>query len=563
MGIRRENLLSRKRILVYISITFLFSTFISVFFKIPESENKNYIIMSCITLSIILLVGIVIVFRNRIYFAKHSNLGFIPIALIVMLTIAAGIAYPVIYSGINYTKLSDFENSIALVYGRVCNEPAESRTGKSIKIELKTSYIESETHILDKPNSKIVVYLKKNAETDNIKYGDGLSFVSELKRPVEELDNVKNFNYRNNLLSNGFYLTSYSEECSLYTPQDSLVDKLLFSFYMIRCEAKQYVEQTILSSDDNRALLSGIMFGIKDDFSDGLYDDMSKSGFMHIASVSGLHVAYLCMFLSFLLKYLNLRVRSIITIFILILFAGISAFTPSVNRAVIMTMFVMLANIFYKNADSLTSLFGAALILVLVNPYVLFNAGMILSFLGTFALLTIINPFKDLVVITVNTLTNKICHFLERFKLFSKKDNIDKAKKYLWRIIFAFLFSFITPLACQIITLPFLAYYFNFVTFGSILGNIIIIPCTSIAFIGGIVNFALYCINLPLSRLVAKIVIEPALEGICLVSNHIANSRLNYATEVTPVFLTFVMYYLFCVVIYCFLKFILRKFNSK
>lgn len=563
MNFKREKLLSRKRILVYISITFLFSTFISTFLKIPESENNRNIVLTCAILGTILFIGIIILFKNQVYLAKHRNISFIPIILIVLLWMLIGISYPVIYNNVNYSKLKVFEDSNTKVYGKVISEPSLSRSGKSIKVELKATYMESSDQILDKPNSKIIIYLTKNGQAENIKYGDGISFTAELTRPIEELDNVDNFNYRNSLLSNGFYLTSFAEDCSIYVPENNLGDKIMRTFYNIRCKANEYVESTILSSEDNRALLNGIMLGIKDSFSDELYDAMSKSGFMHVASVSGLHVAYLCMFLSFILKYLNLRVRSIVTILILILFAGIAAFTPSVNRAVIMTMFVMLANIFYKNSDSLTSLFASALILVFVNPYILFNAGMILSFLGTLALLTFINPLRDLVVIAVNSLTNLVCDFLERFKPFSKKDSIDKARKNIWKIIFAVLFSFMTPLACQIVTLPFLAYYFKFVSFGSIFGNILVIPCTSIAFIGGLFNFILYYINAPLSRFVANIVIEPALNVITGTAKYISSSNLNYATKVTPVFVTFVMYYSLCIMLYYFLTNIVKKLNCK
>ena len=234
-------------------------------------------------------------------------------------------------------------------------------------------------------------------------------------------------------------------------------DKFCGVGIMIRGKVSEYADY-ILAGSDESGLLKGILIGDKNDFSENLYSDMSKSGFMHIAAVSGLHVSFCALFLGVLLSAFSKKIRIAVTVPVLILFASVAAFTPSVNRAVIMMSIFLFSYLLMKDPDPVTSLFTAALVLVAANPYVVFNLSFILSFSATLSLLIFARPLTAISKAGAEKASEKISE-LTVFKRFVKntkvlKNNIVKSISWL-------LDAFLVPFACQIGVMPILAYYFE------------------------------------------------------------------------------------------------------
>ncbi|MBQ7344512.1 MAG: DNA internalization-related competence protein ComEC/Rec2 [Oscillospiraceae bacterium] len=93
------------------------------------------------------------------------------------------------------------------------------------------------------------------------------------------------------------------------------------------------------------------------------------SGISHVIAVSGLHVSIL-----FSLVYLfTLRRRistALIGIPVMILFAAVAGFTPSITRACIMQILMMVALLFNREYDPPTALSFSALVMLVVDPLV-------------------------------------------------------------------------------------------------------------------------------------------------------------------------------------------------
>ena len=63
-------------------------------------------------------------------------------------------------------------------------------------------------------------------------------------------------------------------------------------------------------------------------------------------------------------------------------------FSPSVVRAVIIGITIILAQLFYRKLDIINSISFSALVLLLINPFNIINAGFLLSFGGTIGIVS-------------------------------------------------------------------------------------------------------------------------------------------------------------------------------
>ena len=105
----------------------------------------------------------------------------------------------------------------------------------------------------------------------------------------------------------------------------------------------------------------------------------SVSGISHIIAVSGLHVSIL-----FALIYFITGRRRFLTVLlgipVLIFFAALAGFSPSITRACIMHSLMMVALLIDREYDGPVALSFAALVMMVANPAVLFSTSFQLSF---------------------------------------------------------------------------------------------------------------------------------------------------------------------------------------
>lgn len=142
--------------------------------------------------------------------------------------------------------------------------------------------------------------------------------------------------------------------------------------------------------DDVFAVAMGILLGDKSYLNLELKDAFSGAGAMHLLAVSGLHVGIFLVILQWLFKTFGRRVprwlQFGLILIILWTYAGITGFSPSVNRAVTMFSFVALGTLTGRRYDSINGLIASAMILLAINPYFLFDIGFQLSYSAMFGI---------------------------------------------------------------------------------------------------------------------------------------------------------------------------------
>ena len=176
--------------------------------------------------------------------------------------------------------------------------------------------------------------------------------------------------------------------------------------------------------------------------------EFSAAGVAHVLALSGLHVgliALLIWWLLFPLDYFGLKkVRLIITLAAIALFAVFTGLSPSVVRATIMIGFVFAAQIFHRRSVSLNALTMAALVILVFTPSALYSVGFQLSFITVAAVL-----------------------------MFGKVPSwIESKHKAVNNITSTIIVSIVAMLA----TVALSAHYFHTVSFMSVLANLLILP---------------------------------------------------------------------------------------
>jgi competence protein ComEC len=135
-----------------------------------------------------------------------------------------------------------------------------------------------------------------------------------------------------------------------------------------------------LFSGETAAFMKALLTGDTADLrqQESLYGAMRRAGVLHVVAISGMHIAVLTAFVQTVFG--GKRVR-LLCVPVLVLFMLMSGCRPSVVRAVVMQSFWLLAPLFRRENDPPTSLMGALLILLAVNPMAIAGVGLQLSFL--------------------------------------------------------------------------------------------------------------------------------------------------------------------------------------
>lgn len=150
-------------------------------------------------------------------------------------------------------------------------------------------------------------------------------------------------------------------------------------------------------------LLSALVLGKTDDMEEDVLATYSKAGVVHILAVSGLHVGLIYAMLQPLCKRLFAKrkgkwVKTLVPMGLLWMFAGITGFSPSVLRAAVMFSFFIVTENFPKKGNPLNTLFASAVVLLAVDPCMLFDVGFQLSYLAVIGIVMLQKRLANAIV---------------------------------------------------------------------------------------------------------------------------------------------------------------------
>ncbi|HAB50662.1 MAG: DNA internalization-related competence protein ComEC/Rec2 [Ignavibacteria bacterium RIFOXYB2_FULL_35_12] len=275
--------------------------------------------------------------------------------------------------------------------------------------------------------------------------------------------NPGEFNYDN-------YLHSQGISGLLYVNDDydvKIINWNSSAFQTAIFNARKFVDSQIksLHNAQTAGLLRGLLLADRSNIDYETKTEFVNSGVMHILAVSGLHVGYIVLIFVVVLGRFNIFIRSILTIVGLIAFLLLTGMPPSVFRAVVMAVVIIMAYMANRSTNIFNSLAIAAFIVLSLNPEELFGAGFQLSFLAVLSI-AVIYPIMQ--------------KYIYSLKLKSKVVN------------YILLFMGVS-LSAQLGTLPLTLIYFGKLSSVSLLTNLIVIPLA-----GVIVGIAIFTLTLSL-----------------------------------------------------------------
>ncbi len=263
----------------------------------------------------------------------------------------------------------------------------------------------------------------------------------------------------------GKYLERQQVYAQIYTDTINIrkikTEKTLYYYtYKIRNRILNQLKNSGFAEEE-LTVLHALILGQQQDISPEILQAYQFAGAVHILSVSGLHVAYIYLFLNFVLKFIpNHKKGKLLKLLVLMLslwgFAFLAGMAPAIVRAVTMFSFVAIGQFLHRSTNIFYTLLVSMLLILLWNPSFLFDVGFQLSYLALFF----------------------IVWAKPMFDRFYKPKNL--VSKYIWDVA-------TVSLAAQIGVLPLSLYYFNQFPTLFIITNLLVLLPLSVFMIYGVV----------------------------------------------------------------------------
>ena len=416
------------------------------------------------------------------------------------------------------------------ITGQVVSIPNLSRND-NLKFFFRVEKINDNGKIISIPDNKTLVSLRLN---DNFiskpLIGNYYTIDGKLVRPFEST-NPSQFSYGNYLKNYQTYTVFYADSNNyhLIPAQLSLKWKLIQGLNNSRISILDSHAKYLKSP--NLEILGGIVFG--DDAiapPDYIKATFINSGLLHILAASGMNVAFIYGFLYFFLRKFcvpyNLSV--IAGILIVILYSLMTGLGPSVIRAAIMLIFILIGKLIDRDAHSISLLSFVAVLMLIYNPAFINDVGFQLSFIVTFGLLLSTAVILD----------------------------------YFKRIPAWLSGSIFVPVIAQIWVIPIQMFYFNNISLYSVFANILAVPFLSVISFGGFVS-SVFALIRPIAGFVCMIfdsILNPMLNVLVLISKTFAELPYSLIITTHPSVVQVLIYYFILILIVYILK---DKFENK
>lgn len=380
--------------------------------------------------------------------------------LLILLPLAVSLAYFAGYDHLVRQPIEDRCGAASDFAATVCDWPQATERGAKITVELEGYH-----------RARAVLY--GEAELLAARPGDTVTGTAQWQSAVHfDSDDVTHFNAR------GVYALLYGREDVRLSAGDG--DALR---WLPQRAGKAFREKVAAIWDDARVsgFLTAELTGDKSAMDDGDYLAMQETGLAHLFAVSGLHCAFLVTLLALLISRRQ-RLLCAVTIPLLLFYMVMVGMSPSVVRACIMQIFLLIAPLFRRGSDPLTSLAAALLVILLCNPFAAASVSLQLSFSATLGMV-LLSP-----------------------RLYKLLTGWYKGKCRLLRTALCFVAANLSAtLSAVVFTAPLTAWYFRIFVLVAPLSSLLAVPAAGWSFMAAFVTALLGFVWLPLASLLGWI----------------------------------------------------------
>ncbi len=322
-----------------------------------------------------------------------------------------------------------------------------------------TGYVEAviQADVVIPCSGKLLLYFRKDSLGTALRYGDRI-MINKEPQPVRSTGNPGAFNYERYAAFQQLFHTVYlkpNEWLPVPGPHANLFKAWLNS-----------LRQNIVSSlrtnihgKDEAAIAEALLIGYKEDLDKDLVQAYSNTGVVHIIAISGLHLGLIYVMLLWIFNKIPFIRRSkfLSVLFILAclwLFTLLTGASASVLRSAVMFTFIVLGeNLFTKKSGRKASIYNSlavsALVILVYDPFFLWDVGFQLSYLALISIVSFQKPVYNLIYIP-NKWLNKV-----------------------WELA-------AVTIAAQILTFPICIFYFHQFPTLFLFSNVIAVPLSSL-----------------------------------------------------------------------------------
>ncbi|MBX9782202.1 MAG: ComEC family competence protein [Chitinophagaceae bacterium] len=313
-----------------------------------------------------------------------------------------------------------------------------------------------------KVSGDLMLYFRKDSIPPSLKYGSILA-TDKLIPLVENAGNPGGFDYKRYALFNGIthqlFLNSRDYTILSQTKQSA--------FYKWLFDTKAYILDVIrrnIKGDESVSVAEALLIGYRDDLDRDLVQAYSNTGVVHVIAISGLHLGLIYWLLLFLLKPLDKKkqlkwLKPLIAVALLWIFSLLTGAGASVVRAAIMFTIIALGDIAGRKGNIYNSMALSAFIMLLWNPFLLWDVGFQLSYAAVLSIVLFMKP---------------IYHWFSISNML-----LDKG----WQLC-------AVTLSAQILTLPLCMYHFHQAPNLFLITNFVAVPLSSLILFGEILLIA-------------------------------------------------------------------------
>lgn len=154
-----------------------------------------------------------------------------------------------------------------------------------------------------------------------------------------------------------------------------------YIIYPVREYSISKIDELIGGSEGE--YLKGLLLGERSNIPKQVKENFINAGVAHIIAVSGLNVAYVIIIIWGILLFIPIKNTYKIFLTIassLLFYMELTGNTPSIIRAVIMASIFLISQIAERRPNSYNIISFAALVILVIDPRQLFDAGLIISF---------------------------------------------------------------------------------------------------------------------------------------------------------------------------------------
>ena len=374
-------------------------------------------------------------------------------------------------------------------------------------------------------NTNLQLNVKK--EEKLLSYGDKII----IKGNFEEASSARNeggFDYKQYLKSKNVYGIISVDKKDIKLIKKNNVDVIDLLANKVSNSMKIKIEQNL--SNETSKLLSGILIGNKNNLQKEIQEDFRNSSLSHVLAISGMHVSYIMLGITFVINKMkfNKKISKIITIFILLFFIILTGKTASVTRACFMSSYIILASLFHKKAHVLASISISLLIILIINPYLILDIGLQLSYGGTIGIVLIYPILKKLKK--------------------KKEDKNSKFKKIIHKVKEKILDIILITISANLVIFPIVLFHYNTISFTFIISNLLISPIIGIIIILGFISVFVSYIISPISK-VMFLILQTFLNLLIKIAHFCAELPFSKVYFPTPKIYVIIIYYVFLIFI--------------